>query len=293
MLSLKNAHLSFVWTLAALVAFALAQDKTFDCSESIAISTLSFDLRSLDTEKSAFRERESPPSKFRDTVRFNICADLKEQDGVAKEDQCPSPSRACLTKTNLKGSDRVTAVISLANSTADAVEYASLSSPKGLHLTFKGPAYPSSTSSENVAQSFSLRLLCDTKDSEPTFSSYNGQILEVEWSHTAGCGLGSAPDAPPEKSPSGGTEDPGNDERTHTVGSGVGLFFLLLIIALVGYFALGAYYNYSTYGASGIDLIPHRDFWREVPYMIRDVVSHLCSTVRPRRSSNRGGYIAV
>ena len=36
----------------------------------------------------------------------------------------------------------------------------------------------------------------------------------------------------------------------------------------------------------------HRDFWREVPYMLRDVVSHLCSTVRPRQSS-RGGYIAV
>ena len=29
-----------------------------------------------------------------------------------------------------------------------------------------------------------------------------------------------------------------------------------LIIAFVAYFVLGAYYNYSTYGASGVDLIP-------------------------------------
>lgn len=30
-----------------------------------------------------------------------------------------------------------------------------------------------------------------------------------------------------------------------------------LLLAFVAYFALGAYYNYSTYGASGIDLIPY------------------------------------
>lgn len=29
-----------------------------------------------------------------------------------------------------------------------------------------------------------------------------------------------------------------------------------LILALLAYFALGAYYNYSTYGARGLDLIP-------------------------------------
>ena len=37
----------------------------------------------------------------------------------------------------------------------------------------------------------------------------------------------------------------------------------------------------------------HRDFWREVPYMLRDLVSHICSAVRPRHSSSRSGYIAV
>lgn len=28
------------------------------------------------------------------------------------------------------------------------------------------------------------------------------------------------------------------------------------LLAFVAYFGLGAYYNYSTYGASGVDLIP-------------------------------------
>jgi len=30
-----------------------------------------------------------------------------------------------------------------------------------------------------------------------------------------------------------------------------------LLLAIIAYFALGAYYNYSTYGASGVDLIPY------------------------------------
>lgn len=36
----------------------------------------------------------------------------------------------------------------------------------------------------------------------------------------------------------------------------------------------------------------HRDFWREVPYMLRDVVDHLCTSFRPKYNS-RGGYISV
>lgn len=29
-----------------------------------------------------------------------------------------------------------------------------------------------------------------------------------------------------------------------------------LFVVFAGYFALGAYYNYTTYGATGVDLIP-------------------------------------
>lgn len=29
------------------------------------------------------------------------------------------------------------------------------------------------------------------------------------------------------------------------------------MLAVLGYFGLGAYYNYSTYGATGVDLIPY------------------------------------
>jgi hypothetical protein len=226
-----------------------------------------------------------------DELRFDLCADLKPLDNVAETDQCSSGSRACLTKTNKKGDekDRIVAVISIAQSSSLNPEYSALTSPKGLSLIFHGSSYPSIPNASPTPQSLNLTLLCSADaTSEPTFTSYNGSVLNVEWSAPAGCG------AKGDDVPSGGdeNEDSGGGKE-ESVGSGVGLFFLVLLLAFLTYFGLGAYYNYTTYGASGVDLIPHRDFWQEVPYMVRDVVSHLCSSVRPRRTSQRGGYIAV
>jgi len=189
-------------------------------------------------------------------------------------------------------------------------------------MTLLGPAYPSSTTLEPTPQEFVLNLLCATEEGQPEFKSYDGARALVEWSAPAGCNFRS-------EAPSGGD---GKTPDKEAVGSGIGWFFLLfvfpsafkdnkfltcntlrLVIASAGYFALGAYYNYTTYGATGVDLIPcvssllfvvlilkhlsfdcrHRDFWREVPYMLRDVVSHLCSSFQSRHSTSRGGYIPV
>ncbi|KAK7675985.1 hypothetical protein QCA50_021061 [Cerrena zonata] len=283
---------TLAFLLSFLVTFGLTQDDSpFDCY--LSIGDKKYDLHSIGGEHSASRERDSPPTKYRDSVRFNLCEDLKPQDGVSSEDQCPSGSRACLTITNIKGQEghRITSVIPLANSTLSAVESSALSSPKGLQLTIKGPSYPSTTSPDLFPQSFALKLLCSTETSDPKFISYDGKVANVEWSAPAGCDFVGPPG---DGNPSGGDEKGGNDEKeSESVGSGIGYFFLLLFIALIAYFSVGAYYNYSTYGATGLDLIPHRDFWREVPYMLQDVLSHLCSAVRPRHSSSRGGYIAV
>ncbi|GJE92282.1 autophagy-related protein 27 domain-containing protein [Phanerochaete sordida] len=274
--------------LLLLAAASAAQD-SFDCK--VTVGESKWDLTSLAGEQSASRERDTPPTKFRDTVKFNLCENLVPE---GDKDQCPADTRACLTKTNLKESesDRVTSVIPLAKSSLDDVTYKALPSPnKGLSLTFAGPAYPDPLTSEQVPQSFAIDILCDTDKGEPTFQSYDGKVLKVEWRAPAGCAFGDA-SPPPGDSPKTDPEPGKDQEESSSMGSGLGYFFLLLVLALVAYFGLGAYYNYSTYGASGMDLIPHRDFWREVPYMLRDVVSHLCSAVRPR-SSSRGGYIAV
>ncbi|KAF9653253.1 hypothetical protein BDM02DRAFT_3107819 [Thelephora ganbajun] len=273
--------LAFANLLFALGVVAQDENNPFDCH--IRTNDLTYDLTPLQGEHTVSRTRETPPSNWVDSVRFDLCADLKLQDGVAASDQCSVGTRACLIKTNRKGdnSDRVVAVIPLAQSSALDPKYSHIvptnDKPKGLSLTFRGAEYTS------VVQSLTFTFYCSTTESEPQFTSYENGEVKIEWSTSSGCGMAADDDTKP---PPGKTHDP------EEVGSGIGWFFLVLLLAFLSYFALGAYYNYSTYGATGADLIPHRDFWREVPYMLRDVVDHLCTSFRPRHSS-RGGYISV
>ena len=128
-----------------------------------------------------------------------------------------------------------------------------------------GPSYPSSTTLEPTPQAFILNLICSTEMSQPEFKSYDGAEAIVEWSAPSGCSFG-APSEGDNKTP---------EKKVETVGSGIGWFFILFVFSFATkygqpltwttprlcttfatYFALGAYYNYTTYGATGVDLIP-------------------------------------
>ncbi|KAG1766980.1 autophagy-related protein 27-domain-containing protein [Suillus occidentalis] len=258
--------------LFLLFSTGLVTAEDFDCH--VTTGGLRWDLTPLKGSHIVNRTRDSPPTTMVDELRFNLCKNLKLMKGVPADEQCELGTRACLRKTNKKPEflDRVIAIIPVASTSVLEPEYSPLECMWSFYLIFT-----------------------------PKFVSYENGIVRVDWSTPAACG--SPDDQPPEQSPSqpppeedddtpadeGGGK---SDEKPAKRGSGLGFFFLVLLLAFAAYFGLGAYYNYSTYGARGVDLIPHRDFWREVPYMLQDVVSHLCSTVRPQRS-NRGGYIAV
>jgi len=91
--------------------------------------------------------------------------------------------------------------------------------PKGLTLIFQGPSYPSSPSASPIPQSLNLTLLCAETASGLTFTSYNGSMVDVEWSHPAGCGVGD--------SSGGGENENKGKEKKERVGSGIGWFFLV------------------------------------------------------------------
>lgn len=56
----------------------------------------------------------------------------------------------------------------------------------------------------------------------------------------------------------------------------------------------GMWYNYTTYGAKGLDLLPHKEFWRDLPALFSDLASHITSSIRGSSSgSSRGGYTAI
>ncbi|KAJ6499925.1 autophagy-related protein 27 [Mycena vitilis] len=289
---LRTMELSFfLLLLLSSIPQAFALEEPFNCH--FQVNGLKYDLESLKDEHTAVRERATPPTHEVDSVRLSLCSDLKHQDDVSESDQCPPGTRVCLTKINRKdGSsepERIVSVIPIAQTSALDPSYSTLSSPKGVSIVLHGSSYPHPINSTDAQQSTSINMLCDTTLGTPKIVSYDGARLEIEWSAPAGCGFAGDDEENEGERPKDGE----SGESASGSLSSIGWFLLLLLLAFATYMGLGSYYNYSTYGASGVDLIPHRDFWMEVPYMLRDVVSHLCSSVRPRRSSNRGGYIAV
>jgi hypothetical protein len=290
--------LRFTILFALVSTLVKAEENPFDCH--VTLDKLSYDLTKLNGEQTVTWSVEAPPSTNQETLRFNLCDDLKKLDKVPQEDDCPSGTRACLTTTNKKADqpDRIIHVAQIAQTSSLKPEYSSLSSPKGLSLTLHGASYPSRIDPKaNNTQALEVSLLCASEGEEasPTFVSYDSSKVKIEWKHSAGCGFEQTEQPP--KQDDDKKDDDKKDEGNPTsegVGSGINFFLLVILLAFTAYFGIGAYYNYTTYGARGIDLIPHRDFWQEVPYMFRDIFSHLCTSFRSRRTAaNRGGYIAV
>ena len=63
------------------------------------------------------------------------------------------------------------------------------------------------------------------------------------------------------------------------------------IFILIGaYLIMGVFVNYSKYGSTGIDVLPHSDTIRELPYLVSD---WLKAVVRTFKDGNRGGYTSV
>jgi len=92
--AMTSRHISFWSSLAfANLLFALgvaAQDgnNPFDCR--VRTNDLTYDLTPLQGEHTVSRTRETPPSSWVDSVRFDLCADLRLQDGAAAGDQVRS-----------------------------------------------------------------------------------------------------------------------------------------------------------------------------------------------------------
>ncbi|PFH54097.1 hypothetical protein AMATHDRAFT_53914 [Amanita thiersii Skay4041] len=304
-----NSHQSFTstpnhWLLLIVLPslflyphIALAENSPFNC-HAITVDANKFDLSPLVGEHAVNRTRKMPPTEMVEALRFDLCEELKPLEGVSEGDQCPSGTRACLTTINQKkdADDRIVAVIPLTQTSTMSPSYSFDPSSKSLSITFSGAEYPQPSDSTSVKQSMHVKLICTSDTSSPPkFLSYDGARLSIEWSTPSACPQSDDGKHDTGKDGKGGDDNKnGDNDGSHqeeNVGSGVGWFFLMLLLAFIAYFALGAYYNYSTYGARGLDLIPHRDFWQEVPYMLRDVISHLCSNVGTQRS--RSGYIAV
>jgi hypothetical protein len=80
--------LSALLSVSSSWAASTRDETTINCKELLKLSDkLSFDLSSLDAEREVSQTRSTPPSTMVDSLRFNVCGDLKPIDGVKAEDQ--------------------------------------------------------------------------------------------------------------------------------------------------------------------------------------------------------------
>lgn len=172
MVALRRFAFSLLPYLASHAAAASTHERRDDapaltCAEKLVLPSKEvYDLSKLAGAHTLTRTRDTPPTKMEDTIRFDLCADLaddaKSEDQVRRPSscrhytdadllcaQCPSGTRACLAKTNKKASDsdRVIAVVPLAQSSALAPTYTVLtclypSSPPFQRCASNRPPFP-------------------------------------------------------------------------------------------------------------------------------------------------------
>jgi len=67
--------------------------------------------------------------------------------------------------------------------------------------------------------------------------------------------------------------------------------FTSAFLSTAAYLIFGSWLNYNRYGARGWDLLPHGDAIRDVPYLFKDWVRRVLSSIQG--GGSRGGYAAV
>jgi hypothetical protein len=77
--------LTLITLFFLLPSLVSADDDPFSCH--IKANSLNFDLTKLAGEHTASRTRDTPPTTMLDSLRFDLCEDLKTLDGVAEGDQ--------------------------------------------------------------------------------------------------------------------------------------------------------------------------------------------------------------
>ncbi|KAG2220054.1 hypothetical protein INT45_007298, partial [Circinella minor] len=248
------------------------------------------------------QDEQTPPSTTTNEVKINICDELPTPDKTEAKDFCDKGAYIC-RRSIVKRDDQK--IIHQIQTVAGEFEKDKLNpsfkaaddnqdftqSGSKIILSLNGGKY------NNQGQSAQVTFECDASQqrndnpSEPTLTSYQGNVMSLNWKTVFACGIkeGDAPSTPPPAPPSDGNEGSGD---TNEGMSGAGVFFTIVFVLLGIYFIGGAFYNFKMYNARGLDLIPHRDFWLDLPYLIKDLISHLIDSIMSHRRGS-GGYVSV
>ncbi|CDS08563.1 hypothetical protein LRAMOSA09924 [Lichtheimia ramosa] len=295
-------QLGLTLTMGAAMGVFAAQEY---CNSGYAIpnTEYSLDLSKLNKPFTIVQNETHPPALTSKQVLLNICDAVERPEGTDEEDFCKKGAYVCYREFFVKhdkqdvmtvknvagdfgGKDKLNPQFKATDTSQDLTQ-----SGAQFSLTLNGGKYKGNDDEKETAQSAQLTLECDTSQSRnddpqpPTLVSYQNNVMSLNWKTVYACATKKGEEPPP--------SEPNNPEQGGSEGmSGLGIFFTIVFVLLGVYFVGGAFYNYKVYNARGLDLIPHRDFWLDLPYLIKDLISHVIDTIMSHRRGS-GGYVAV
>ncbi|CAG8557944.1 2610_t:CDS:2 [Paraglomus brasilianum] len=266
-----------IWALAIIVLSILGnsiQVHGFNCSE-VIVGDFKFDLHQIDNEYSVNSTHPADPSEKIKEFHINPCSPLKYNDTADAKAQCPNGTYVCeYVKYKLYTNETV--LVRVKPIAGDYPEEKRSVDP----LVTLGPM----ASNEDRPSSFDLTLhggkvhdddykanitfYCDEKDEDPKVNGFEHHTLQVEWHSSHACGIR--------------ISQPDSEGR-----SWFSKFLIFIFAVGSAYLFVGIAYNRHVYNAQGWDLIPHRDFWREVPYIAKEFMGYVLNSLR---KGGRPGY---
>ncbi|KAL9019815.1 MAG: hypothetical protein Q9185_002959 [Variospora sp. 1 TL-2023] len=309
----------------------LAYAMNLDCSDirdnkqSFDVSALGSPISVMTSE-----DHDPSPTMTNTTFTIDICKPLRKAKGIPKEEDCPNGSRVCGIQrviNTFENSTTFEAAIPIAGQyilhggtelDPQITRFKTSSSPsdrekEGFRLQLHGPKYPNGKN--GVSHGAVIEFLCQDKaeqkgerdlaarkgdddDGEEEDHSATGEIahdgnggtlkykdfalvdetkiLSLEWLTKYAC------------------ENAKGGDDSKAKGSHWGFFTWMIIIiflATAAYLIFGSWLNYNRYSARGWDLVPHSETIRDIPYIFKDWMRRVLSTVQG--GGSRGGYSAV
>lgn len=272
---------------AALVAGASA---SFNCKATV--QGVEYDLTSLKGIHAVSHFTETPPSKTNTTWVINPCGKLDPKQ-FPEEERCPDGTQVCgIQRVAVKDESVVTELIPVSGDLDGSVAGTRVSRLEGEAGGLKVEMLDGRWGdADNL--SASVEFICAKEESDLKFIDWDGTVLKLELRSPHACPRNE--DSPPDKKPEDGDKEPDNGEPDNTDSSSHwGFFTWLFIIGVLGfglYVVFTAWVNYNRYGLSGVDMLPHSDTVRDLPYLVRDFVRKVMGTFAGGPS--RGGYSAV
>lgn len=250
-----------------------------------------YDLSSIAGPQTIEQQEDTPPSQHKMIFTLDPCESLKLDKKQPNDEQCPDNTIVCgLGYTQLPKSSKF--------ELSQIMPFGNGAAPQYKPLRDSGDVEGISTSYTNpwggVDIGMTVDYVCSPTEEGPKLDYYRlgGEFVTIVWKTPAACKEPPKSDPGSDKPDSGKDKDKDKGGNTND-GTSWGWFtwlFIIIVLGIAVYIIGNAWINYDRYGNAGVDLLPHSDSVRDIPYLIRDFVYKVVGTFT---GGSRTGYSAV